>query len=106
MYYDVLFNADVDIDERPGSFIGVTLGCDHGSLTISPAAGLRVVSGETSMWAGDITFDGIASFHAGMAVTNKALAGITYRPHRDWNGNDTFSVAVDDRGWSAEVSLY
>lgn len=51
----------------------------------------------------DISFDGYASFHAWMVLANIALAGITYLPDDDWNGNDTLYVAVDDRGFSAEV---
>lgn len=59
------------------------------------------------MWAGDVSFDGVASFYAGLTNANNALAGITYRPHRDWNGKDTLSVAADDRGFSTEVrNLY
>lgn len=96
-------NTDVDIDELPGSFLLVTLGCDHGTLTLSPAAGLRFVSGDTDMWAGEVSFDGVASFFAGLSTANEALGGITYRPNRDWNGNDTLTVSADDRGWSTEV---
>lgn len=101
--------ADVDMNEQAGSFVLVTMGCDHGTLTLSTAAGLRFVSGDTTMWAGgvnDVSFDGVASFYAGLTNANNALAGITYRPHRDWNGNDTLSVAADDRGFSTEVSKW
>lgn len=98
-------NTDVDIDELPGSFILVTLGCDHGTLTLSPAAGLRFVSGDTDVWAGEASFDGEASFLAALSTANEALGGITYRPNRDWNGNDTLTVSADDRGWSTEVSI-
>lgn len=95
--------ADVDLDEKTESFVAVTMNCNHGTLTLSPAAGLHFISGETTMWAGDISFDGVASFYAGLTNANAALAGISYRPHRDWNGNDTLTVAADDRGWSSEV---
>lgn len=95
----------MDIDEHAGSFIFVTLRCDHGTLTLSPPAGLRFISGDTSVWAGEISFDGVASFYAGLSIANKALGAITYRPNRDWNGNDTLTVAADDRGWSAEVGI-
>lgn len=94
----------MDIDELPGSFILVTLGCEHGTLTLSPAAGLRFVSGDTTVWAGEASFDGSASFFASLTTANEALGGMTYRPHMDWNGNDTLTVSADDRGWSTEVS--
>lgn len=55
------------------------------------------------MWAGEVSFDGVASFYAGLSIANDALGGMTYRPNRDWNGNDTLTVAADDRGWSTEV---
>lgn len=93
----------MDIDELPGSFLLVTLGCDHGTLTLSPAAGLRFVSGDINPWAGEVSFDGVASFVAGLRTANEALGGMTYLPHRDWNGNDTLTVSADDRGWSTEV---
>lgn len=93
----------MDIDELPGSFILVTLGCDHGTLTLSPAAGLRFISGETDVWAGEASFEGVASFFASLSTANEALGGLTYRPNRDWNGNDTLTVSADDRGWSTEV---
>lgn len=98
-----VWNTDVDVNEHAGSFILVTLGCDHGTLTLSPATGLRFISGDTSVWAGEVSFDGVASFYAGLSIANEALGGITYRPNRDWNGNDTLTVAADDRGWSTEV---
>lgn len=101
--------TDVDLNEQEGSFVLVTMGCDHGTLTLSTAVGLRFVSGGTTAWAGgvnDVSFDGVASFYAGLTNANIALAGITYRPHRDWNGNDTLSVAADDRGFSTEVSKW
>lgn len=81
----------------------VTLGCDHGTLTLSPAAGLRFISGETSAWAGEVSFGGTASFYAGLSTANGALGSMTYQPNRDWNGNDTLRVSADDRGWSTEV---
>lgn len=93
----------MDINEHAGSFILVTLGCDHGTLTLSPAAGLRFISGDTSVWLGEVSFDGVASFYADLSIANAALGGMTYRPNRDWNGNDTLTVAADDRGWSTEV---
>lgn len=102
--YVCISKTDVDINEHVGSFILVTLGCDHGTLTLSPAAGLRFISGETSVWAGEVSFDGVASFSAGLSIANEALGGMSYRPNRDWNGNDTLTVAADDRGWSTEVS--
>lgn len=94
----------MDVNEHAGSFILVTLGCEHGTLTLSPAAGLRFVSGDTHFWAGEVSFDGSASFFAGLSTANAALGSITYRPVRNWNGNDTLTVAADDRGWSTEVS--
>lgn len=57
------------------------------------------------MWDGDVSFDGLASFYAGLDNANKALGGLTYRPHQDWNGNDTILVTADDRGWSSEVRI-
>ncbi len=92
----------MDIDELAESFILVTLGCDHGTLTLSPAAGLRFISGETTLWAGEVSFDGVASFYAGLSTANGALGSMTYRPNRDWNGNDTLTVSADDRGWSTD----
>lgn len=56
------------------------------------------------MWAGDVSFDGVASFYAGLTIANNALAGMTYHPHRNWNGDDTLFVAVDDRGGTTKVS--
>lgn len=94
----------MDIDEIPRSFVLVTLGCDHGTLALSPAAGLRFIAGDTTVWAGEVSFDGVASFFSGLAAANEALGGMTYRPHMDWNGNDTLTVSADDRGWSTEVS--
>lgn len=79
------------------------MGCDHGTLSLSPAAGLTFVTGDPSMWAGDVSFDGFVSFYAGLSIANAALGGITYKPHRNWNGNDKLSVAADDRGWSTDV---
>ncbi|CAM9997078.1 unnamed protein product, partial [Hapterophycus canaliculatus] len=92
--------TDVDVNEHAESFIQVTLGCEHGTLTLSPAAGLRFVSGDTNLWAGDVSFEGTASFYAGLSTANGALGSITYRPERNWNGNDTLTVVADDRGWS------
>ena len=93
----------MDIDELSESFILVTLGCEHGTLTLSPVAGLRFISGDTSVWAGEVSFDGMASFYAGLSTANGALGSMTYRPNVDWNGNDTLTVSADDRGWSTEV---
>ena len=95
--------ADVDLNEQDGSLILVTMGCSHGTLTLSPAAGLGFVSGDTSIWAGDVSFDGVASFYAGLSIANGVLASMTYRPHRNWNGDDTLFVAADDRGGTTEV---
>lgn len=94
----------MDVNELAGSFILVTIGCAHGTLTLSPAAGLRFIAGDTNVWAGEVSFDGTASFYAGLTTANAALGSITYRPNRNWNGNDTLTVAADDRGWSTEVS--
>lgn len=91
------------MDELPGSFVLVALGCDHGTLTLSPAASLRFVAGDTDVWAGEATFEGVASFLADLSTANEALGGMTYRPNDDWNGNDTLTVSADDRGWSTEV---
>lgn len=98
-------STDIDVKERSGSFLVVTLGCDHGTLTLSPASGLRFIAGDTTVRAGKILFDGVASFYARLDDANNALGSMTYRPHRDWNGNDTLNVAADDRGWSSEVRL-
>ena len=95
--------ADVDLNEQDGSLILVTMGCSHGTLTLSPAAGLGFVSGDTSIWAGDVSFDGVASFYAGLSIANGVLASMTYRPHRNWNGDDTLFVAAEDRGGTTEV---
>lgn len=97
------YATDVDLNEHSGSFILVTIGCGNGMLTLSSAAGLHFVSGGTKMWGGDVSFDGFASFYSSLDNANKALGGLTYRPHQDWNGNDTISVTADDRGWSSEV---
>ncbi|CAM9224808.1 unnamed protein product, partial [Ectocarpus fasciculatus] len=94
----------VDVDEHAGSYILVVLSCDYGTLTLSPAAGLRFVSGETDVWAGDVSFSGTASFYAGLSTANGALGAMTYLANQDWHGNDTLTVVADDRGWSTEAS--
>lgn len=95
----------MDVEEHVGSYILVVLSCDFGTLTLSPAAGLRFVSGETAVWAGDVSFSGTASFYAGLSTANRALGAMTYLPNKDWHGNDTLTVVADDRGWSTEVGL-
>lgn len=97
--------TDIDLDERAESFMLLTMGCSHGTLNLSPAAGLSFVSGDTTRWAGDVSFTGVASFYAGLANANAALAGLMYRPDKHWNGNDTIFVQADDRGWSTEVGV-
>lgn len=95
--------TDVDLAEFSGSFILVTLGCGNGTLSLSTVKGLRFVSGEPRMWSGELTFDGFAAFYAGLDDANTALAGLKYRPHEQWSGNDTIVVTADDRAWSSEV---
>lgn len=97
--------SDVDIEEYPGALLLVTIGVEHGTITLSPALGVRPASGAVTFWAGDYaSFDGSASFFSRLTSVNDALVGMTYRPARDWNGNDTLSVVVDDRGWTGQVT--
>ncbi|CAM9199449.1 unnamed protein product, partial [Discosporangium mesarthrocarpum] len=96
--------TDVDLHERPGSTVFVTIGCQMGTLTLASSEGLSFANANISWKEGKVSFSGTVSFHAGLGNANAALRGLTYRPSPHWSGNETIVIAANDQGWSGEVS--
>ncbi|CAM9142464.1 unnamed protein product, partial [Choristocarpus tenellus] len=96
--------SDVDLDERQGATVLFTMGSEHGMLYLAFSDGLGFVSGDVSQRAAGVYFSNKASFHGGLANTNTALHSLVYIPNPNWNGNDTLTFAVNDQGWSAQIS--
>ncbi len=81
--------GDVDMDESTGE-VRVTLGVDHGILSLSQTSGLTFDSGSNGSSAMTIT--------GTVDDINSALAVVTYTPQTNYCGNDCFLLATDDLG--------
>ncbi|TFI58329.1 hypothetical protein E2493_10095 [Sphingomonas parva] len=78
--------ADVDATN-----LQVTLSVLHGTMTLAGTAGL-FFSGPGGNGSGVMTFEGSAS------AINTALDGLAYRGALNFEGSDTLSISVNDKG--------
>ncbi len=78
---------DVDAGGRD---VAVTITASSGSLRVDEAEGVRLAARAAS--AGDLVFTG------SVPAVNAALATLTYTGDRDFHGNDTIHVNVNDLG--------
>ena len=81
---------DVDNALHPAP-MRVTLGVQHGTLTLGQTTGLTFA-------AGDGTADATMTFTGTPSAVNAALASIAYRPAPNFNGTDTLTAVSDDMG--------
>ncbi len=80
-----------DVDVGAGA-LRVTLGVDQGTLTLAATNGLVFA-------AGDGTADGTMTFTGTLAAIDAAVTGLRYvTPGKDWTGDVSFSITVDDQG--------
>lgn len=80
--------SDVDAGSNP---VRVTLSVDHGTLTLSGAAGLTFVSGSGAN-ASTLTVVGTIS------DINAALDGLQFNPDRNYDGVATLRILTNDQG--------
>lgn len=83
--------SDVDADETSNSEVEVTLAVDNGTISVGTAADVAVVGDGT----GTVTMTG------SLAAINVALAingNVTYLGNLDYNGQDSLSITIDDKG--------
>ncbi|MDZ4821113.1 MAG: Ig-like domain-containing protein, partial [Planctomycetota bacterium] len=83
-----------DVDADPAG-VQVTLSVTYGSLHLPSAQGLVLFSQQT---AGTLSFVGTTS------AVNAALAGLTYYPPPNFNGQDLLRFSVSDLGHSGSGS--
>jgi|GEM_PF-855504 len=81
--------SDIDVVDAT-QLLNVTLHVNHGTLSLSQITGLTIVEGA----------DGSASLkiQGSLADLQSAIAGLTYTPDQDYNGNDSLVVTLNDRG--------
>jgi VCBS repeat-containing protein len=77
-----------DLDADPND-VEVTLGVDHGKLTLGSTVGLTTVSGNNSA---TVVVTGTQT------AVNNALNGLTYAPDANHFGSDTFTITTNDQG--------
>lgn len=85
---DEISTADDDAGSAP---IKVSLGVDHGTLTLSHLTGL-------SFTAGDGNTDSSMVFQGTLSNINAALNGLIYDPSDGYEGADTLSITTNDLG--------
>jgi hypothetical protein len=78
-----------DVDDLGGNMT-VTLTVSHGTLTLADTTGLTVDSGANGSATMTLTGTKVA--------LNTAIANLTYRGNLHFNGVDTLSVTLNDRG--------
>ena len=79
-----------DVDAGSGA-IAVWLAVEHGNLTFAGGtSGLTFLSGDGT--------NGIRYFSGSLADINTALASLQYTGDQNFNGQDTLSIHVDDKG--------
>jgi Bacterial SH3 domain len=86
----------IAIDDSDTQNLTVKLGVEHGTITVKTNAAKGLTANEISgNKTGTVTLTGdIAKIKATLAD----LQAITYRGIQDFNGNDTLTINIDDRG--------
>jgi len=88
--------SDVDAGETAGATLRVTLTVDHGVLLVNTGIPGGLTAGNVSANSSrSVTLTGTL---AALNATLTHSAGVLYRPTQDFNGTDTVSIMVDDRG--------
>lgn len=82
--------ADTDVGENPTGEMRVTLSASNGTLNLATVSGLSFISGSNDSSA--MVIEGT------LAEVNAAVATLTYKGTANFNGNDTISVTVNDKG--------
>lgn len=82
--------ADTDIAENPTGEMRITLSAANGTLTLATTAGLDFITGTNG--SGAMVIEGT------LAEVNAAVATLTYQGNTNFNGTDTISVKVNDKG--------
>jgi hypothetical protein len=82
--------ADTDVAENPTGELRVTLSVANGTLNLASTTGLNFVSGANA--SGSMVIEGT------LAEVNAAVATLTYQGNSNFNGSDTISVTVNDKG--------
>jgi ELWxxDGT repeat protein len=84
-----------DVDVSGPQAMGVTIGCDHGEVSLAPAAVQRL-----RFTQGDGVNDTYMAFEGHLDVVNEALGEITYTATSEFGDDDHVVVTVSDRGFS------
>jgi hypothetical protein len=89
---NLTFSGTVSVadGDAGGNDVRLTLGAINGKVTLSTMTGLTVVSGANG--SSSVAVDGT------IAELNTALDGLEYRGALNYNGSDTLSASIDDRG--------
>jgi VCBS repeat-containing protein len=82
--------ADTDVGENPTGEMRITLSAPNGTLNLATVAGLSFISGTNG--SGSMVIEGT------LAEVNAAVATLTYQGNANFNGNDTITVTVNDKG--------
>jgi large repetitive protein len=92
----VIGDSAEDMVTAVNSFTGyqATLSVNDGTLVLGSATGVTVIAST----AGSMTLEG------SIANINAALLTLTYRPNLNFNGYDTLTVTVNDRGNLGDTS--
>ncbi|WPO97712.1 Ig-like domain-containing protein [Pseudomonas sp. HR96] len=77
------------VADANNDMLTVTLGVNHGALTLAQTTGLTFSSG-------DGTADGSMVMTGSASAINAALNGLIYKPSGDYNGSDSLSLSVSD----------
>jgi VCBS repeat-containing protein len=79
-----------DVDAGAGG-VKVTIGVNHGTLTLSGTSGLTFTTG-------DGTNDATMTFTGTVAQVNAALMGLAYKGNLNFNNSDTLTLLTEDEG--------
>ncbi len=71
----------------------VQISSPFGLISLGPIGGV-------AFSRGDGVRDPIVTFHASLAATNIALAGLTYVTSQDYYGSDNITITVSDNGFT------